>query len=226
MLEKTARRSKAEKTPITQGGRRGCILGPKPSRPGSLGAQRQSESLVWVGRLQSHPSLGDLIYTVNHSQSTRTSRESTIWRSTHEQACGEKRNDNLPSQRARKQPSGSQSWSPSAAAALQPGWGGAWTHTRTCTQTHTQTQTHTDTHTQTQTGTHTDIHRQTHTQTHRYTQTHTQTYADTQTHTETHRHRHTQIHTDTHRDIHRHRHIRHRHTHRHTRHRPVEQTRA
>lgn len=49
MLEKTARCSKAEKTPITQGGRRGCVLGPKPSRPGPLGAQRQSESLVWVG---------------------------------------------------------------------------------------------------------------------------------------------------------------------------------
>lgn len=195
--------SKAEKIPITQGGRCGCILGPKPSKPGPHGAQRQLERLVWVGWLRSHSSLGDLIYTVNRSQSTGTSRESTIWRSTHEQARGEKRNDSLPSQRARKQPSVSQSWGPSTAAALQPGWG--W---EVCGHTHRHTDTQdTDTHRYTyiqihKTQTNTDTHRYTHRRTHGHTRhrhiqghrhMHTQTQTDTQTHTQT--HAHTQTHT-------------------------------
>lgn len=104
------------------------------------------------------------LFTLNRSQSTWTSWESTIWRSTHEQGRGEKRNDNLPSQRARKQPSGSQSWSPSAAAVLQPGWGrgGVDTHTHMHTDTHTDTGTHRDTCTHRETHMYRDTHVGTH----------------------------------------------------------------
>ena len=124
------------------------------------------------------------LFTLNRSQSTWTSWESTIWRSTHEQGRGEKRNDNLPSQRARKQPSGSQSWSPSAAAVLQPGWGrGGRGHT------HAHAHRHTHRHRYTQTHTHTDRHTQTHTETHRHTHTHRHTQRLTDTHTDTDTHR-------------------------------------